>query len=47
MFGFLTSQFTAELMVAMQPRDDSMTGANVGVLKYRDYDASVVVSEVM
>ena len=29
----------------MQPHHDMMTGRNVGVLKYRDYDATLVVAE--
>ena len=45
MFSLLTSMFTAELMNAMNPHHDSMSGRRVGVLKYRDYDASLVVRE--
>ena len=45
MFCFLTSLVTTELMFIMDPHHDSMTGRRVGVLKYRDYDATLVVSE--
>ena len=45
MFCFLTSMVTAELMFIMEPQGVSMTGRRVGVLKYRDYDATLVVSE--
>ena len=29
----------------MEPHHDTMRGRHVGVLKYRDYDATLVVSE--
>ena len=45
MFCFLTSLVTTELMIIMEPHTDTMTGARVGVLKYRDYDAPMVVAE--
>ena len=32
-------------MNALIPHHDSMSGADVGVLKFRDYDASLVVRE--
>ena len=44
-FSLMTSAFTAELMSVMGQHYDSMAGARVGVLKYRDYDASIVVRE--
>ena len=45
MFCFLTSLVTTELMFIMEPHHASMSGARVGVLKYRDSDAALVVSE--
>ena len=45
MFSFLTSLVTTNLTFIMESRPDSMTGRHVGVLKYRDYDATLVVSE--
>lgn len=43
MFSLLTSLFTAEILKVSEPHDHSMSGANVGALKYRDYDALVIV----
>lgn len=45
MFGLLTSLFTAEILKATQPHEHSMSGAKVGALKYRDYDATVIVKQ--
>lgn len=45
MFGLLTSLFTTELINAMQPQSHSMRGSLVGVLKFRDFDGSLVVKE--
>ena len=45
MFCFLTSLVTAKLMFIMEPHTDTLNGRHVGVLKYRDYDAMLVVSE--
>ena len=45
MFSLMTSTFTAELMNIMGRHDDSISGGEVGVLKFRDYDASLVVQE--
>ena len=45
MFSFLTSLVTANLTIIMEPHQDTMAGRHVGVLKFRDYDATLVVSE--
>ena len=45
MFSLMTSTFTAELMYVMGHHSNTMASANVGVLKYRDYDASLVARE--
>lgn len=42
MFGILSALLTAELMKANFPPSPTMNGASVGVLKYREYDASEV-----
>ena len=43
MFGLLTSLFTAEIIKASEPHEHLMTGSYVGALKFRDYDASLIV----
>lgn len=44
MFGLLTALLTAEIMKAVAPHKHIfMSGANIGALKYRDYDASLIV----
>lgn len=43
LFGLTTSLITVEMMKALQPLVNDMTGSKVGVLRYRDYDASLVV----
>ena len=43
MFSLLTSLFTAKIINASGPHDHLMIGSNVGALKFRDYDASLIV----
>ena len=43
LFSMMTSTFTAELLQFMSGHYDSISGSTVGVLKYREYDASLVV----
>ena len=44
-FSLLTSTFTAELMQYMGDHRNHMSGATVGVLKYREYEASLAVHQ--
>lgn len=42
LFGIFTALLTAEVMDANFPPNPQMSGANVGALKFREYDASVI-----
>ena len=42
MFGMFTALLTAEIMKANFPPTPDISGANVGALKYREYEASVI-----
>lgn len=43
MFGLLTSLFTAEILKVTEPHSHTMSGSKIGALKYRDYDATLIV----
>ena len=42
LFSIFTALLTTAIMQANNPKPPGMRGANVGVLKYREYDASII-----
>lgn len=45
MFGIFTAMLTTEIMKANNPKKPTISGSRVGVLKFREYDASIVAKE--